>query len=448
MQRGQRLERLQLAFLAGFMAVGLMLLVWGIIREPVLTGRDDNPRTVETELRIQRGRILDSNNEIVAETVGPAGALQRLYPLPFIGPAVGYYSFRHGTAGVEESYDQFLRGDNGNFWVGAWQRAIHQLPSGRDIRLTLDSDWQGVADALLGQHQGAAILLTLPDGAIRAMASHPAYDPNTLNENFESLVADAQAPLLNRATQSQYQPGLIIQPFLLAAAVESGLINLQAEVAEATRPVVVGSFVRECAGRPPQPTTWADVLQQGCPYPMTQLGEMLGKEQLNQLFDQFGLTQQPGLPLATAETPPQPVQDLWLASLGQENLTVSPLQVALALGGLANQGQLPSPQLVEAVQDQNGDWQAISRPPAGEAVFPAGSLAVLAALPRHEGTLIEYATLALSGPAGTTTGWYLGLAPAGNPRYLLVIALENSPNLFEAQQIGRAFLNHILGISE
>lgn len=429
------------------MAIGLMLLLWGVIREPLLTGRDDNPRTVEAELRIQRGRIMDSNNEIVAATVGPAGALERIYPFPFIGPAVGYYSFRHGTAGVEESYNQLLRGDNGDFWAGVWQQTIHQLPTGRDIRLTLDADWQGVADALLGEHQGAILLLTLPDGAIRAMASHPGYDPNKLNESFESLVADKQAPLLNRATQSQYQPGLIIQPFLLASAVEYGIINLDDEVSNATRPVVVGSFVRECASPPPQPATWATILQHGCPYPMTQLGQELGSARLDQLFEQFGLSQQPSLPLAVAETTAQAVQDLWLASLGQENLTVSPLQLALAWAGLANQGQLPSPQLVEAVQGPTGEWQAIPRPPLTEPVFPAGTTTVLAALPRHEGTIIEYATLSLSGPAGNTTGWYLGLAPAGNPRYLLVIALENSQTLFQPQQIGRAFLNHILGVT-
>jgi peptidoglycan glycosyltransferase len=94
------------------MLVAVTLLYWAIMRAPALADRTDNPRLVEAELRIRRGRVLDANGVVLAETIGPQEDPLRYYPVPAIGPAVGYYSFRHGTSGIEQGYDDVLRGEN------------------------------------------------------------------------------------------------------------------------------------------------------------------------------------------------------------------------------------------------------------------------------------------------------------------------------------------------
>src|SRR5690554_4500764 len=195
-KRTARIERINLVILVSFLLVSLSLTYWGVARATAMSERGDNPRRVEAELRIRRGQILDSNGVVLAETTGSDNNLERVYAVPNVGPAVGYYSFRYGTAKVEEGYDEILRGDSTDVWEAFWRQNLHQAQSGRDIRLTLNADWQRTADALMGERKGALVLLSLPDGAVRAMVSHPGYDPNRLDEQFESLAADEDAPLL------------------------------------------------------------------------------------------------------------------------------------------------------------------------------------------------------------------------------------------------------------
>src|SRR5690606_19766028 len=198
-----------------------------------------------------------------------------------------------------------------------WRHNMHQAQQGHDIRLTLNGDRQRIAEKLLGDGPGAVVLLTLPDGAISAMASHPGYDPNRLDEEFEALVSDPRAPLFNRATQGQYQPGLALQPFLLAGALDAGVIAFDGAVADADRALEVHGQTRMCAAEPPDPTTWQDVLQHGCPYPMLGLADLLTADDVAAILAAFGFTEPPDLPLAVAAPPELSLTDVPDALIGQ-----------------------------------------------------------------------------------------------------------------------------------
>jgi peptidoglycan glycosyltransferase len=443
-KRTARLERINLIILVSFLLIGLSLTYWGVARATAMGERADNPRRVEAELRIRRGQILDSNGVVLAETVGPEDALERVYAIPNIGPAVGYYSFRHGTAGVEEGYDEVLRGDSTDVWEAFWRQNLHQAQVGRDIRLTLNADWQRAADALMGDRQGALVLLSLPDGAVRAMVSHPGYDPNLLDEQFESLAADEDAPLLNRATQGRYQPGLVLQPFLLGTAVDRGWLELNEAVEGAGETVLIQGHEEQCRMEPPLQATWIDVLQNACPGPLLSLAPTLEEEELTAVYERFGFLQAPNVPLATAAPANGAIVDMEDALLGQGELTVTPMQVALAWAALGNEGRLPAPRLISAILEEGGSWQTLPEKEGVEAISPQAASAILSALPRYEGVLAEYSTLVLSGPGTSTNSWYMGLAPAGSPRYAVVVVVEDTDRVFASQQVGRSLLNFLL----
>ena len=451
-----KIQRLNQVIVAGFVAVALALVFWSVVRAPLILAREDNPRLVEAELRIQRGRILDRNGVVLAETVGPPDALTRVYPVPAIGPAVGYYSFRHGTAGVEESFDTILRGNSDNFWLDFTRRALHQPQVGQDVQLTLDSRLQQRADALLGNQTGAVILLGLsesagqPEAKILALASHPGYDSNQLDERFDELAADESAPLLNRVTQGQYQPGLILQPFIIAEALDQDLIHLGEAVEEANRPVIVNDIVTRCSDKPPDAATWGDVLAYHCPGPMTDLANQLGVGGLDRVFTDFGLRSQPRLALNTATPVTEPILDPLLAGIGQESLTVTPLQVSLAWAALATDGRLPTPQLVTAVDSMNvervGLNPADNRDDQDNVEETQNALAsaqvaqtLRQVLPHHE-NIAGHSVRVLSGPAESMNGWYLGLAPVSSPRYVVVVVVESMTDFTAAEQVGQELL--------
>jgi peptidoglycan glycosyltransferase len=448
MDRSRQFERIQkitLGLLAAFLAVAVMLSYWGVARGEALAQRQDNPRRVEAELRIRRGRILDSDGQVLAQTTGPVEAPQRVYPLGMSGPAVGYYSFRFGTAGVEEGFDAVLRGESANVWDTFWRHNLHEAQQGRDIRLTLNGDRQRVAEALLGIRRGAVVLLTLPDGAISAMVSHPGYDPNRLDEQFDALVDDPTAPLFNRATQGQYQPGLVLQPFYLAGALDRGVIALDDLVGDAVRAVEIQGQSLACTAAPPESATWQDVLRNACPGPLLRLAEELDASEIGAILSAFRLTVAPELPLAVAEPPELTLTDLPDLLIGQGELTVSPLQLVLAFAALANEGAVPAPRLVSAIAGQSGDWQNAPFADAGqEAVGAAAAAQVLRSLPQHGGAIVEFAAQALAGPEGSSNAWYLGLAPTQEPRFAVVVVVEDSAGSHTAASVGRALLNRVL----
>lgn len=436
----QRLQQLLTVILIGYLLVAISLLYWGFARAQTVLARSDNPRLVEAELRIQRGAIFDRDGIVLAETISTPQTAVRQYPIAAIGPAVGYYSFRHGASGVEEGYNTVLRGDPTDFWQQVVSQNLHQPQTGQAISLSLDARLQQIADALLGERPGAMLLLDTQTGEILAMASHPTYDPNRLDAEFETLVAADDAPLLNRAAQGQYQPGSLLQPFLLAAALEQGLIRLNEVAPNATRPVTVNGQTLQCATPPPDPATWADVLAHHCPGPMQMLASELGISGLNRTFADFSLTAVPDLPLNTETSPLRPLTDAALAGIGQENLVLTPLQLALAWGALAGDGRVLNPRLVTAVWDAQGNPQPVAPPAANTPVISSETARAIRQALTADGR-IEFSDRVLSGPDGSTNSWYVGLAPAGSPRYLVVVVLEGGTAVQEAAPIGRALLD-------
>lgn len=443
----KRLLWLNSAILVSFSVIALAAAYWTLVRGPAILERSDNPRLVEAELNVDRGSIFDVNGQPLATTEESDGELSREYPLPSSAPAVGYYSIRYGTAGIEEAFDAYLRGESDDFWDNFWQiEVLNEPQTGRDLRLTIDSRWQALADSLLGDRRGAVILFSLPDVAIRAMASSPGYDPNSLEADFEQLSLDEQAPLLNRVTQGQYQPGLLLQPFLMAAALERGIIDLEEPIESFDSVVVVNDVSLSCQSAVEVETelSWAESLRARCPEPMVELGRHMGGDVLSATLSAFGLTSAPDLPVVTEGLEETTIDDLELAAIGQDRLAISPLQLAVALAALANQGELRPAQLVAARQDDAGNWVS-STPAETERVVVSAEVAqaILDVLNQDDG-LLQYSVAVLSGPAGELNSWYLGLAPATAPRYGAVVVVEDDQAIESASNVGHALLKSVL----
>ncbi len=436
MQSHKNLHQIVRLILIAFLLTALSLTFWSVLRADNILSRDDNPRQVDAVLQIQRGQILDRNSRLLAETTGSETDTQRRYPFPDIGPAVGYYSFRHGTAGVEDSLNSVLRGDAESPWLIIWRNAIHAPQIGQDVQTTLDADLQTLAETLMADEKGALVLFsqTGQTADILSLVSHPSYDPNRLQEEFESLTEDEEAPLLNRITQGQYQPGLILQPFLLASLLDNGTIHLDETIEHPNRPILINETATYCMTTAPEMASWQDVLNHRCPGPLLDLAQDLSLTDLNNAFRQFYLTEQPQFLLDTETNTYPPLASTEQAIIGQDNLIVTPLQIAQAWLALNNNGRFPRLRLVSHIQDETGEWLPFSLdlPPSETAVSPQTAYDILQSLPTNNG-IIEFSTLVLSGPEGTTNTWYLGSAPTGES---IVIILEDQADLEKIEEIG------------
>ncbi len=440
----RQLHRLTLAFGAAFLLVALASGYWGYVRRNALLPRPDNPRRVLAEQRARRGTIYDRHDAVLAESVGQPGDFERHYPYPELAPVLGYISPFYGSAGIEAAEDAALHGDAGraefDLW---WENLIGAQPPGRGVRLSIDLGLQTAADGALGGHAGAVVLLDAKTGEILALASHPTYDPNLLDEQWDVLVNDPRAPLLNRATFGLYQPGTALQPMILAAALRAGLADLNAPYPSATAEVEVGNLKLGCRVEPGlEPITLAQALQDGCPRPFADLGGRLGPRTLDQLFSDFRLFEAPSISIPTtasarldltAEAPSD--------AAGQGSLTLTPLHLALTTAAIARHGEMPAPRLLLAVQDPQGEWQPVelsSHPIA--AIMPEAADQVKALM--HDG----HKAIAFAGTEGKMLAWFSGYAPSDDTQYVVAVLLEDG-DVEGAARIGQELLKAAVEIT-
>ena len=434
---------------AAWMGLAVLLGWWTIYRAPLLTARTDNPRRTVSELYNLRGKIVDRTGEVLAMSTGEQGSYERVYPAPWAATVTGFSSLAYGQTGVERTMDKVLRGEEGYpLSVGWWDRLLTGYPPpGLDVRLTVDSALQREAWEALQGETGAIVILDPSTGDILAMVSSPSYDPNRVDADWQSLIDQEGAPLLNRATQARYQPGMTFAPFVMAWSETAGLVRLEDRASNAASAVSVDGTELRCLMdlSNNEEVDYAQALRAGCPGAFTELGADFEAKNLVGMLQAFGFTQPPSIRLETVPVPPAVVgpseSDWQMAAVGQGDITVTPLQVARAFAAVLADGDLPALRVVAATKDMNGRWQEVdSLAGRDEAIAPEISERIRTALTDDSGSIFRYTAQAIAGTAEESLSWFVcsNVDDLGFAQLVLVI-LEDAP-LVRAQAIGLSLL--------
>jgi penicillin-binding protein 2 len=288
-----------------------------------------------------------------------------------LGSVVGQY-------GVEKSYDSVLRGRPGEKLtevdaLGHEKRSLvtEKPQAGDNLYLTIDERLQRLAEELLGPEAGAIVALDPTSGEVLALASRPTFDPNVLSremtpKRWDEIVTDEGHPLTNRATQGQYPPGSTFKIVMATAALETDTVQPN------TRIPCAGAFQ---FGRR-QYRDWKkgghglmDIRQaivDSCDVYFYTIGHRLGIDTIALYASQFGLGRNTGIELPSERVGIVPSTNWkakargepWLpgetisASIGQGYVTVTPIQMAVLIGTVANNGVSYQPRLVGAVMER------------------------------------------------------------------------------------------------
>ena len=408
---------------------------WGVYRGPTLVERTDNPRRALAETMSPRGEIYDRNGVRLVETRGAQGDYQRVYISPSTAPVIGYDSTVYGQSGIELSMDEYLRGEVGYApQVELWHQLVNGTPPpGYDVQLTLDSEMQATtAQGLLPWVGAAAVVLNPSSGRVLALMSTPWFNPQTIEQDWESLTSNPQSPLLDRATQGDYQPGTAIMPFVFAWGLESGALTPDQLAVGPDQSVPIDGQQLGCVRELPSgaPATYENALKAGCPSPFYRYGLGLNPDGITGMSRAFGFGIQPAIRIEASAgqvAAPSETSLLGLEAVGQGNVTVSPLQMARAFSALATDGSLPPLRLVEAVRAPGSDWVGV--PSQGErtvALSEATAQAVRRALSSSDGQRIEMTGYAISGLGSSQIAWYEGASLSSPTPLLVVVVLENA----------------------
>jgi peptidoglycan glycosyltransferase len=466
----RNVQRLELVLLAGFVMIALALGYWQFFRQDELLSRATNPRLAEEARRVVRGRILDRNGTVLAENVAePDGGSRRIYPgHGGLAHLVGYHSERFGNSGIEERYDDYLRGErSADPFDSLVSTLLHRPTVGSDVTLTLDSGIQQAAIDALGGHPGAIVVLDPKTGAVLAMVSAPTFDPATIDEKWSSLANDPSGPLVDRAIQAIYTPGSVFKVVTAAAALDMNLVDPK-EKFRCVDPIKIDALQVDCRNHVQLPVVdFREAFAWSCNRTFALTGLELGTSKLS---------------LADGLKPPYPWQndvaksaqrlddyahrfwigrsvpfDLpveagqvkgageWYPSLlaqtgfGQGELAATPLQMALVAATVANGGAVPAPYVASEVRAPGGArttlnsgggtlGQAISsRTAATLNEMMVLSVDTAYAKPAAiAGTKVAGKTgTAEAGETGSTPhSWFIGYAPADDPRVAVAIIME------------------------
>jgi len=430
--------------LSGLFILSLAAGYWSIIRSDQLLSRTDNPRRSIADRYSRRGAFLDHNNQIISYTSGNPGDFTRNHLYPPLSTTIGYSSPIYGQFGLEGTMDSYLRGVEGNnLFVLWWNRLLNGYPPpGLNVRVSIDLDLQQITDQLMEGHKGAAVLLNARTGEILVLSSHPYFDPNTLEQDWKNIIVNPNAPLINRATQSRYSPGASLGPFLLM------LYQFQSQLPDLPEKLNYYHAGKElrCAIQPGsrQPLQWQEAIASGCPSASMQLGSHVQPLQLQNLFQKLGFYTAPSIPIPVSKPDPAlPIRQGDLAAIGEENLLVTPLQMALAASAITTNGFIPEPFLTTALQTPDGKWTVLENQPGRQAISPIQSI-----FAREMLTLPDtnyWQTIGLAQSSFTTLTWFLGgtiTTTSEVPLAIAVVLEEDNPSL--AQQVGQKLLSYPL----
>jgi penicillin-binding protein 2 len=382
-----------------------------------------------------------------------------------------------GKTGIEREYNDTLMGVDGGRQVvvdnRGFQREVFALKEavpGNNLQLTIDLDLQAVAELAMEGKRGAVVALDPRNGDILAMVSRPTFDPNKFagrirTEDWNEIMDNPDRPLLNRAIQAQFAPGSTFKPIMALAGLETG-------VAEDLQVTCAGSAM--WYGRPFKCHKKGGhgriglhgAIVGSCDVFFYALGNRLGIDTIAKYADMAGLGHKTGVDLpheAEGIVPStawklRTAREKWYAgetisvSIGQGALTVTPIQLAYAIGGLANGGVWMKPHVVResktmeparraninienAMQVVNGMYgvvneggtAALSRIPGLEFCGKTGS-AQLASNEFLKGTA--------AGREMKDNAWFVGFAPK-QPEIVIAVLFEGGQHGNFAAPIAR-----------
>ena len=421
-----------------------------------------NRRVLNAAYSRERGAIM-VGREAVARSVpvDDQFKFQRTYPMPFMyAPVTGFFT-RDNVTGIEKSQNLVLSGDDPRLFVTRLVDLVNNAsPKGGQVELTLNAAAQKAAyDALVARFgkdvEASVVALEPSTGKVLAMVSLPTYDPNRLATHeydaaikaYEQLSENDREPLLNRAIQTRLPPGSTFKLVTAAAAIESGRYDgADSQVpGGATYKLpnsnsVIDNGGRSC-GSDRIPMTQA--MEQSCNTTFLALADEVGNEKLAEQAEKFGfnthylddLGPQAESTYPTEADRPQTA----LTGIGQFEVQATPLQMAMVAAGIANDGVVKKPYVVDEVLSP--DLETLDKTDDSDlsravSASTADEITTMMVNTVDSGTASPAAIsgVDVAGKTGTAENcddcsnfaWFVGFAPADDPQVAVAVMIQKA----------------------
>ncbi len=320
-------------------------------------------------------------------------------------PLLQLPGFRIGKDGVERIYDLTLRGKGGTSQVevNAYGRTIRELKReegvpGSDIILTIDERIQKFAGERLGEDSASVAVMDVHTGDLIALVSNPSFDANTFSrglttEEWKYLSTNDHRPLINKVVAGQYSPGSTFKPVVALAALEHGVISPDQTV-HCSGSYRLGNYVKHCH-RTHGSVNMQRAMSVSCDVYFYEVARRLGVDKIAEMARRLGLGAPSGIGLPNEQSGLVPTEawkknvrgqrwapgDNLNVGIGQGDVLVTPIQLAVMAARIANGGLAVKPRLIRTAQSGTGEAQdqipSLGIPPQHMASVHAGMYDVI-----------------------------------------------------------------------
>ncbi len=431
-----------------------------VIKANDLNDASANKRARDAECSRERGPILVAG-DTVARSVPSNDSLEflRRYSDPELyAPVTGFFSCIYGTTAVENTENSILSGSDERLFVNRMIDLVgNDQPKGGSVLLTINAKAQEAAlqglTALPGDTKGAVVALDPDTGAILAMVTQPTYNPNWIATHnaeaakraYDRLNRDPEKPMLNRSAQEIYPPGSTFKLITAATALSNGYTP---ETTVKGGPVlelpqssdtIQNENGSDCGG---SQITLTQALQVSCNVSFADLGLKLGADKLQDQAEKFGFNEDvlDELPSATSVFPTELDEpQTALSAIGQYDVAATPLQMAMVAAGIANDGAVMRPYVVQQVRSPDLEVLDEADP---QVLHQAISSSVSSDLTQMMVEVVEAGTginaqipgVSVAGKTGTANSaedrapyaWMVTFAPADSPQVAVAVLVEQT----------------------
>lgn len=408
-----------------------------------------NSRLSKIAESVSRGEILSADGEVLAYTdTDDEGNPIRVYPYGrTFAHVIGTSQVNKSGVELSEDYDLVTS------TIVPIEKIMNDLKGEKDpgnlVRTTLNAQLQETAWYALGDRYGVAIAMEPSTGKILAMVSLPDYDPNTLPDNYEDILADKESKvLLNQALQGQFVPGSIFKVITTLSYLRSGynpddfyyvcdgyttLLDDDGEYS------TLSCSDYEVHGE----VNLEEAFAESCNSAYVNIGAAAGPAKLRETADSmlFNKALPTDLPTVKSSFSLPDTASEWkigATSIGQGDTVMTPLHAAMIASAIANDGELMKPYLVDKVESADGNEIRKNEPESAGALMSESEAALLQEM--MEAVVTEGTGYNLSGRYYTAAGktgtaevagrgnnaWFIGYAPAEDPKIAVCVLIEDA----------------------
>ncbi|OOM81206.1 penicillin-binding transpeptidase domain-containing protein [Clostridium sp. BL-8] len=463
------IKQVMIVFLFCFVALISYIAYFQVFSAPTIAEGAGNQRLWAKRNEVLRGTIYDRNKNPLTQSARVDALTQKR---TYVGGdlyvhALGYVDPRYGLTGLEESYDSELTTYSklsNNLLNLSKDFSIAKLKDmfenrkededkiGNGIITTLDPALQKIAYDALGSNKGAVVALNPKTGEVLAMVSKPTYNPNDLEASMKAANAGTadNSPLINRATSGKYPPGSTFKTVTLSSALENipGVTN---RTFNDTGKIVFNDTqsLSNDNGEVNGEINLKDAYRLSSNFVFGTLAMELGNDKLKATAEKFGFNStidSDGFTIAQSQFPKlskAEVGNIAQSGIGQSSILATPMQMALVASTVADDGKMMEPRLVNQVIDKDGNVLKTIQPKLDKQVISSGDSAIIKDYMKNlvdsrvDSSWGFFKGTNAAGKTGTADynlangqsakphSWFIGFAPADNPKIAVAVIVEN-----------------------